>query len=122
MQLFVPKVSATFRHAGVNVRFIRGRTIIEEGHPILEGRENLVEPIRVDYPVSEPAAATPPPPPAPPAPVDPVNEALEAAEAVTTHAGANALAKKLGVDGFNDKTPTVAEKKAALIAKAKENA
>lgn len=63
MQIFTPRVSATFRHDGSVRHFVRGRTTIEEGHPILKGREHMVEPLRIDFPAPakkpapEPAAA-----------------------------------------------------------------
>jgi len=41
-------------------------------------------------------------------------------EAVDGHAAANALADELGVDGFTEKKPSVADKKKALAAKAAE--
>lgn len=53
MQILVPKVSATFHWKGSVRHFVRGRTMIEEGHPILKGREHLVEPLRIDYPLPE---------------------------------------------------------------------
>lgn len=44
----------------------------------------------------------------------------EEIEAVTSHAQANELAKRLSVEGFEEKSPKVADKKAALLAKAVE--
>ena len=58
MQIYVPKVSAVFSWQGATRRWIAGRTTIEEGHPILKGREHMVEPLRVDYPL--PAAKSKP--------------------------------------------------------------
>lgn len=83
MQVFTPKVSSVFAHQGRTVRFVRGRTTIEEGHPILKGREDMVEPLKIDYPVTESAAAQQPPPPAPAPPaaveIDATPRAIELA-------------------------------------------
>lgn len=58
MILVTPKISATFLHKGRRVQFIKGRTLIEEGHPILRGREHMVEPVRVDYAIEKAPAKT----------------------------------------------------------------
>ncbi|HEX8753226.1 MAG TPA: hypothetical protein VF731_07405 [Solirubrobacterales bacterium] len=53
MQILVPTTSCEFTFDGAVRRWVRGRTTIEEGHPILKGREHLVEPLRIDYPAPE---------------------------------------------------------------------
>jgi hypothetical protein len=60
MRLFTPRVGATFSHDGKTIRWRPGQ-LIEEGSPILKGRETLVRPIEVDYPAPPEAAAAPKP-------------------------------------------------------------
>jgi len=54
MRILVPTVTATFEFAGSRVSWVRGRTTIEEGHPIIKGREHMLEPLRLDYPAPAP--------------------------------------------------------------------
>lgn len=50
MVILTPRQSALFTFQGRRVNWIRGRTTIEEGHPILVGREHMVEPLKIDFP------------------------------------------------------------------------
>lgn len=58
MELVTPTVSAVLDYDGHRVRFIKGVTLIEVGHPILRGRQHLVRPVRVDFPVTVDADIT----------------------------------------------------------------
>lgn len=49
MQLFTPKTPMFFKYDGKSVHWTR-HTLIEEGAPILAGREHLVKPVAVQYP------------------------------------------------------------------------
>lgn len=53
MQVYVPTTSIFFRYEGSDVMWVENRTTIEEGHPILKGREHLVKPIDIDFAVSQ---------------------------------------------------------------------
>jgi hypothetical protein len=57
MQIYVPTVTARFDFGGRRIVLVKGRTTIEEGHPIIEGREHMLEPIGIDFPapVEKPA-------------------------------------------------------------------
>lgn len=57
MQIFVPTVTARFDFHGRRVVLVKGRTTIEEGHPIIAGREHMLQPLAIDFPA--PAETTP---------------------------------------------------------------
>lgn len=64
MELVTPTVSCSFEWVDpilgrrVPGRFVRGQTLIEAGHPVLsDGREDMVEPVRVHYALAEGQAA-----------------------------------------------------------------
>lgn len=57
-RIMVAKESFVTRYEGVDLTFLAGQTRVEEGHPILVGREHLFEPIKAHYEV-EAATAGP---------------------------------------------------------------
>lgn len=52
-QIFIAKQSFSTRLDGVPVAVHEGTTRVREGHPLLEGREHLFEPITVQYDTEE---------------------------------------------------------------------
>lgn len=64
--ILVCRESAAFTFGGERVVIHKGKTRVRVGHPILEGREHLFEPLRVHYDVEtarqEPVVPTPAPP------------------------------------------------------------
>lgn len=58
MELLTPKVTATFNYEGRRVRFVKDRTLIQKGHPVLRGRSHMVKPARIDFPVEAKAKAS----------------------------------------------------------------
>lgn len=53
--LFVPVDAAIFDYRGQRVMWLKDRTIIQEGHPILNGRRHMVRPLEIDYPAKKTA-------------------------------------------------------------------
>ncbi len=49
--ILVCRESAVFQFGGERVVVHKGQTRVRAGHPILEGREHLFEPLRVHYDV-----------------------------------------------------------------------
>lgn len=60
--ILVCRESAAFTFGGERIVIHKGKTRVRAGHPILEGREHLFEPITVHYDV-ETARQEPTPPP-----------------------------------------------------------
>lgn len=55
--ILVAKTNAVFDYEGRRVVIRAGVTRVRAGHPITEGREDLFEPITVDYDVEQATAA-----------------------------------------------------------------
>lgn len=62
MQVFTPRTGAIFEFGGKRVRWVAGQTHIEEGAPILRGRELMVRPIEIHFPAPAAKAAKKPEP------------------------------------------------------------
>lgn len=58
-KLLTPTVTIAVTHEGRQVLLRQGRTLVRVGHPITVGREQLFEPVRVDYELVEQATAAP---------------------------------------------------------------
>ena len=54
--LFTPKESFVANHNGVETTFFRGRTLVREGHEILEKYGEMFEPVRATYEVEQATA------------------------------------------------------------------
>lgn len=52
-RILVAATSATFTFEGRKVFLAQGRTMVREGHPILEGREGLFKPLVIDFEVEQ---------------------------------------------------------------------
>ncbi len=61
--ILVARQSAVFTHDGERIVIHKGQTRVRAGHPIVEGREDLFEPLTVHYDVEtarqEPVVPTP---------------------------------------------------------------
>jgi hypothetical protein len=55
-KILVAKESFVIRWEGADVVFVAGETFVEEGHPILEGREKLFRPLAAHYRVEQATA------------------------------------------------------------------
>jgi hypothetical protein len=60
-ELYVAKENANFDFKGQPV-FVNAGTIVRAGHPIMKGRENLFEPLKVHYDLEKPAVKKEDPP------------------------------------------------------------
>jgi len=49
-----PNVNATFDYKGTPVYIVGGRTVVRQGHPVLNGHEDLFEPLVVHYDLPPP--------------------------------------------------------------------
>lgn len=94
-QILVAKTSAAFSFDGKSVILSAGRTTVREGHPILEGREALFEPMKVDFELDSEAPDDPPPVETPPT-SDPVEPPAD--QRPVTAAEVRAWAANNGID------------------------
>lgn len=53
--ILVAKQTAVLVYDGRQITITGGRTTVRAGHPILDGREQMFEPIRIDFDVEQPA-------------------------------------------------------------------